>query len=78
MYLDTKLKFQKHLDTIMSKVDKTIRLLRKLQAVLQRPSLVTISKAFVRPHLDYGDIIYGQAYKESFDQELNQYNIMLY
>ena len=78
MYLDTKLNFQKHLDTIMSKVDKTIGLLRKLQAVLQRPSLVIISKAFVKPHLDYGDIIYGQAYKESFHQELDQYNIMLY
>ena len=34
MHLDTKLNFQKHLDNIMSKVDKTIGLLRKLQAVL--------------------------------------------
>ena len=79
MHLDTKLNFQKHLDNIISKVDKTIGLLRKLQAVLPRPSLVTIYEAFIRPHLDYGDIIYDQAYKESFHQKLEsiQYNAAL-
>ena len=61
MHLDTKLSFQKHLDNIMSKVDKTFGLLHKLQAVLPRPSLVTICKAFIRPHLDYGDIMYDQS-----------------
>ena len=76
MYLYTKLDFQEHLDNIMSKVDKTIGLLRKLQAVLPRASLVTIYKAFIRPRLDYGDIMYDQAYKESFHQKLEsiQYN----
>ena len=49
----------------MNKVGKTIGLPRKLQAALPRPSLVTIYKAFIRPHLEYGDIIYDQAYKES-------------
>ena len=79
MHLDTKLNFQKHLDNIISKVDKTIGLLRKLQAVLPRLSLATIYKAFIRPHLDYGDIIYDQAYKESFHQKLEsiQYNAAL-
>ena len=70
MHLDAKLNFQKHLDNIISKVDKTIELLRNLQAVLPCPSLVTIYKAFIRPFLDYGDIIYDQAYKESFNQKL--------
>ena len=64
MHLDAKLNFEKHLDNIMSTVAKTIGLLRKLQAVLPRPSLVTIYKAFIRPHLDYGDIIYDRAYNE--------------
>ena len=57
MHLYTKLNFQEHHDKITSKVDKTICLLRKLQAVLPSPSLVTIYKAFIRPHLDYEDII---------------------
>ena len=43
---------------------KTIRLLRKLQAVLPRPSLVAIQKAFIRLYLSYWAILYDQAYKE--------------
>ena len=70
IHLDAKLNFQEHLYNIMSKVGKTIGLLRKLQAILLRPSLVTIYKAFIRLHLDYGDIIYDEAYKESFHQKL--------
>ena len=78
MHLNTKLNFQEHLDNIISKVDKTIGLLCKLQAILLHPSLVTIYKAFIR-HLDYGYIIYGQAYKESFHQKLEsmEYNAAL-
>ena len=76
MDLDTKLNFQEHLNNIQSKADKTIGLLRQLQAVLLRLPLVTIYKAFIRHHPDYGDIIYDQAYKESFYQKLKsiQYN----
>ena len=47
MHQDTKLDFQEHLDTIMGKVDKTIELLLKLQAVLPRPSLFTIDKTLI-------------------------------
>ena len=36
VYLDTKLNFQEHLNNIISKVNKTIRLLRKLQPLLLR------------------------------------------
>ena len=54
----------------MTKVDKTIGLLCNLQAVLPRPSLSTISKIFAKSYLDYGDIKYDQAYKESFHQKL--------
>ena len=32
-------------------------LLGKLQNVLQRITLVTMYKTFVRPHLDYGDTL---------------------
>ena len=27
-------------------------------------------KAFVRPHLDYGDIIYDEVYNETFHEKL--------
>ena len=70
MYLDTKFNFQEHLNKVLSKVNKTIGLLRKLQAFLPRQSLVTVYKAFIRPHLDYWDIIYDQTYNESFHQKI--------
>ena len=41
-----------------------------------RHSLITIYKTFIRPHLDYGDVIYDRAFNESFHQRLEsiQYN----
>ena len=38
---------------------------------------ITLYKAFVRPHLDYGDIIYDQAHNPWFHQKLEslQYNV---
>ena len=56
MILDTKLKFQEHIKNILTKVNKTIELLRKLQNILPRGSLLTIFKSFARPHLDYSDV----------------------
>ena len=43
---------------VTTKINKIIGLLRKLQKLLARTALITIYKAFVRPHLDYGDILY--------------------
>lgn len=31
---------------------------------------MTIWKAFVRPYLDYGDVIYSEAYSKRFHQKL--------
>ena len=64
---------------ILNKVYKTKGLLRKLQNILQRSALLTIYKIFIGTHLDYGDIIYDQAYNASFHQklELLQYNACL-
>ena len=39
---------------------KGIGLLRKLQSILPRTSLLTIYKSFIRPRLDYGDVDYDQ------------------
>ena len=58
---------------ITTKVNKTIGLLRKLQKTFPRPVLMTMYKAFVRPHLDYGDIIYDEAYNETFHQKLESF-----
>ena len=78
MYVDTKFNFQKHLNNVLLN-KKTLGLLRKLQVFLTRQSLVTVFKAFIRPHLEYGDIIYDQTYNKSFYQKMEsiQYNAAL-
>ena len=65
--------------TCLKKISKTISLLRKLQNNLPRAPLVTIYKSFVRPHLDYGDILYDQIFINSFHERLEsiQYNAAL-
>ena len=68
--LDQKLTFEEHLQKIYTKIAKTLNLLRKLQNLLPRSALITIYKSFVRPHLDYGDIIYEESYNSSFHQKL--------
>ena len=70
MYLDSKLEFLEHLENIHAKVNKSIALLRKLQTILPRPRLLTIYKAFIRPHVGYGDTIYDQTYNYSFHQKM--------
>ena len=54
-------------------------LIRKFQPILPRFSLLTIYKTFVRPHLDYGDMIYDQTYNASFHRKLEsvQYSACL-
>ena len=63
---------------VFRKISKTTGLLRKLHNFLPRAALITIYKAFIRAHLDYGDILYDQAYM-SFHQKLEsiQYNACL-
>ena len=78
-YLDCKLNFEEHFKTIINKIIKTIGLLRKFQNFLPRKSLLTIYKSFIRPHFDYGDVIYDQTFNTSFHQRLEslQYNAAL-
>ena len=47
--------------------------LYKLHITLPRLSLLTIYKSFIRPHLDYGHIIYDQAYTASFHQKIESF-----
>ena len=70
MQLDKKLNFEEQLKEVESNVNKTIGIIRKLQNVLPRSALLTICKSFIRPHLDYGDIIYDKAFNESFHAKL--------
>ena len=76
MFLDSKRDFDEH---VKESLRKSIGLIRKLRNLLPRPSLLKIYKSFVRPHLDYGDIIYDKAFIECFQKKLEstQYNAAL-
>ena len=50
----------------MSKVNKGISVMKKVRHNLPRQSLVTIYKAFLKPLIDHGDIIYNQPQNVSF------------
>ena len=76
LLLDNKLVFDRHLREQISKANKGIGLIKRLRKFLP---LLTIYKSFIRPHLDYGDIIYDIPGNESFSQKLEsvQYNAAL-
>ena len=79
MFFDNKIDFQGHLKSIPSKVNKTIGFLRQLHNAFSRLPLCRIYNSFIKPYLDYGDIMYEQTYNVSFHQKLEsiQYNSTL-
>ena len=63
----------------ISKANKGIGLIRRLYSYLPRKSLLNIYKSFIRPHLDYGDVIYDQPHNDTFCRMIEsvQYNAAL-
>ena len=47
-------------------------LIRRLSINLPRNALLTIYKSFIRPHLDYGDILYDKPNNENFQNKLEK------
>ena len=70
VFLDKKLHFQHHIKEKIAKASKGIGVIKKLNDVLPRNALLSIYKLFVRPHLDYGDILYHQPNNESMNIKL--------
>ena len=49
---------------------KIIGSIKRLNSFLPRFSLLTIYKSFVRPHLDYGDVIYDHPNNQNFANKI--------
>ena len=77
LHLDEKLNFNQHISIKISKASKGIGIIKRLSHILPKKSLLTIYKYFIRPHLDYCDVIYDQPNKESFVPKLKEYSTML-
>ena len=68
--LDNKLDFRHHLKEKITKANKGIGLISRLRQFLPRSSLLCIYKSFIRPHLDYGDIIYDRPSNKNFTNKI--------
>ena len=55
--LDSRLSFSAHIKSAISKTRKGIGLLKYVSKYLPRHTLNELYKLYVRPHLDYGDVI---------------------
>ena len=79
LVLDSKLDFNEHVNNKINKCNKSIVIMKKLFLNLSRNSLLIIYKTFVKPILDYADIIYDKPLTESFKDKLEmvQYNAAL-
>ena len=75
--LDSKLSFSAHINAAISKTRKGIGLLKYLSKYLPRQTLSELYKLYVRPHLDYRDVIYHIPAKISqFSQDMTLSNLM--
>ena len=70
--LDSKLGFNIHIEQKIKKYNKVIRLIRRLSVSLRRKALLTIYKSFVRPHLDYEDILDDKPDNQNFENKLEK------
>ena len=70
LILDEKLNFTQHIVNAISKVNKGISIIKKLRYSLPQKPLIIIYKAFLRPLIDYGDIIYDQPQNNFFSEKL--------
>ena len=70
LFLDVKLNFLEHINDKIKKANEGISAIKKTQFIITIFLLITIYKSFTRPHLDYGDIIYGQPNNASFSDKI--------
>ena len=62
--------YTKHVDDKITKANQGIGVIRCLYNYLPRKALLQIYKSFIRPHLDYWDIIY---HKPTYDDFYSNY-----
>ena len=68
--LDEKLSFANHIKVKIQKAGYGINVIKSLKTILPRQALLSIYKSFIRPHLDYGDVMYDQPNNESLCQTI--------
>ena len=64
--LDSKMNYSNHLDEKVNKANQGIGVIRRLYHYLPRNALLQIYKSYIRPHLDYCDVIYHMPTYDDF------------
>ena len=59
VYIDAELKFRKQAAAAVSKASQVMAVIRRSFQLLDRSTLPILFKTLVRPHLEYGNIIWG-------------------
>ena len=70
--LDSKVEFNIHIAQKIKNCNKIIGFIRRLSISLPIKSLITVYKSFVRPHLNYRDILYDKSGNQNFENRLEQ------
>ena len=68
--LDSKMSYSKHIDGKIGKANQGIGVIKRLYNYLPRKALLQIYKSFIRPHLDYCDVLY---HKPTYDDFYSNY-----
>ena len=58
MILDSKMSFASHIQAVTLKCRRGIGMIKFLSTYLPHKTVEQLYKSYVRPHLDYGDVIY--------------------
>ena len=69
---DSNLISNTHIAQNLKKYNKMIGVIRRLSVNLPRNALLTIYKSFIRPHLNYGDILYDKPSNDNFQSKMEK------
>ena len=64
--LDKKMNYTQHIDGKIAKANLGVGIIKRLYKYLPRKALLHIYKSFIRPHLDYCDVIYHKPTYDDF------------
>ena len=67
VYIDSKLKWDVHIDELCKKVGKIISYLRRVSGYVNESCLKLLYNLVIMPHFDYGDVIWHSASKTHLD-----------
>ena len=75
----SKLDFNILVDNKIKNCYKIIGLIKRLPVSVPKEALLTIYKSFIRPHVDYGDILYDKPENQNFQNKFKkvQYKVCL-